>query len=192
MAKLKSCGLPKAKQQPVENLLKSYYTASNYHNHMKTMEYAALSEELKFYRSCYSVQKTYVDSVMSLFRTKYEQFIQELNESFNQPLRLLINKFWQMKDQSTEDNLKEFLGLFKSYAKRFDSILDSFELLPRSDLITATFINMIRQLDAQVAKLNKECQSNIEKLNIERIDLEELSLKSDYLLGDLLAQQENL
>ena len=91
---------------------------------MKSLECASMNEELKFYRSCYSLQKSYVESVMTLFQTKYEKFINELNESFNQPLTILIDKFWQMKNQSTEDNLKEFLGLFKVYLPKYTFLTD--------------------------------------------------------------------
>ncbi len=63
MSKLKSIGLPKSKLMPVECLLKAYYVASNYHNHMKSSEIVALNEEIKFYRSSYSLQKEYIESV---------------------------------------------------------------------------------------------------------------------------------
>ena len=63
MLKLKSIGLPKSKYQPVEVLLKAYYVASNYHHHMKSNEVAALNEEIKFYRSSYSLHKEYIESV---------------------------------------------------------------------------------------------------------------------------------
>ena len=97
LQKLKSIGLPKLKYQSVEVLLKSYFVASNYHHHMKSLEALALGEEIKFYRSCYTVQKTYIDSVMTLFKSKYEGFLDELKQNFNEPLRMLIKKFWLMK-----------------------------------------------------------------------------------------------
>ena len=97
LQKLKSIGLPKLKYQSVEVFLKSYFVASNYHNHMKSLEVLALGEEVKFYRSCYTLQKTYIESVMTLFKNKYESFLEELKQSFNEPLKMLIKKFWLMK-----------------------------------------------------------------------------------------------
>ncbi len=191
LSKLRATGIPKLKVQPVEALLKSYFIASNYHNHMKTVECAALSEEIKFYRSCYAIQKEYIDSVMHLFKSKYEQFINELNQNFNEPLNMLIRKFWQMRDESTEENLKEFLGLFKAYAQKFDTILKNFELMPKSDLVTAKFIELLRQLDKEVEKLNKECKSNLDKINIEKINLEDLTLKSENVLYEILNDENN-
>ncbi len=55
---------------------------------------------------------------MLLFMKKYEQFIDELKENLNVPLKHLIEKFWIMKNESTEQTLKEFLSYFKNYAKK--------------------------------------------------------------------------
>lgn len=184
--KLKSINLPKTKYHSVEVLVKSLFIASNYHYHMKGLESASFSEEIKFYRSCYSLQKSYIESVIHLFKEKYEQFVQELSDNLNEPLRCLIDKFWLMKENSTEENLKEFLGLFKSYAKKLDKVLKSFESMPSQDLISSTFNQLAIQLDDQVSKLNKSCLDNLEKLNLESINLNELSLDSDQLLNDFL------
>lgn len=186
LAKLKSIGLPKLKYQSVEVVMKSYFIASNYHHHMKSLELAGLNEEVKFYRSSYKVQKTYIESVISLFKTKYEQFLEELKQNFNDPLRTLIKKFWLMKDDSTEQNLKEFLGLFKVYAKKFENVLQSIEDMPKYDLISSTFDQLINNLDNEISILNKECLNNIEKININAIDLNELSAQSDNLLNDII------
>ena len=97
LQKLKSIGLPKLKYQSVEVLLKSFYVASNYHHHMKHLEVVGLGEEIKFYRSCYAAQKSYIESIMTLFKSKYESFLEELKQSFNEPLKMLIKKFWMMK-----------------------------------------------------------------------------------------------
>jgi hypothetical protein len=158
---------------------------------MKKLECTAVDEELKFYRSSYSVQRFYIESVMDLFKIKYEAFIAELNESFNQPLTLLIEKFWQMKNDSTESNLKEFLGLFKAYAKRFETVLRNFDLLPKSDLITETFVHLHGKLDEEVGRLNKECACNLEKINFEKLDLNELSTKANNLLSEIVQTSDD-
>ena len=85
------------KYQSVEVLLKSYFVASNYHCHLKNLELLGLGEEIKFYRSCYKVQKSYIESVMTLFKSKYESFLEELKQNFNEPLKMLIKKFWIMR-----------------------------------------------------------------------------------------------
>lgn len=153
---------------------------------MKSLELAGLNEEVKFYRSSYKVQKTYIESVISLFKTKYEQFLEELKQNFNDPLRTLIKNFWRMKEDSTEQNLKDFLGLFKAYAKKFENVLQSIENMPKYDLISSTFDQLINNLDNEISTMNKECLNNIEKINIDAIDLNELSAQSDNLLNDII------
>ncbi len=165
--------------------MKTLFVACNYQNHMKGLETAAYNEELKFYRSCYSIQKSYVESIMQLFKSKYEQFINELIEHFSQPLRVLIKKFWLLKEESSEENLKEFLGLFKVYGKKFEKLLDNIDDMPKSDLINETFHKLIAQLDEEINKLNKESLNNLEKMNLDLINLNELSLQSDQLLIDI-------
>ena len=78
MLKLKSIGLPKSKYQPVEVLFKAYYVASNYHHHMKSNEVAALNEEIKFYRSSYSLHKEYIESVS--LQTNFISYSMRLSE----------------------------------------------------------------------------------------------------------------
>lgn len=104
LQKLKSIGLPKLKYQSVEVLMKSFFVATNYHNHMKSLEVLALGEEVKFYRSCYALQKSYIESLMTLFKNKYESFLEELKQSFNEPLKMLIKKFWLMKVNKFKKN----------------------------------------------------------------------------------------
>lgn len=135
LTKLKSLSLPKSKYPAVEVLLKSYHIASNYHHHMRANELAAKDEELQFYRSSYQVQRDYIQAVMELFRSKYEAFLGELRENLNVPLRALIDKFWQMKAEASEVNLKEFLGYFKHYAKKFEEVIACIEQMPNNDLI---------------------------------------------------------
>ncbi|CAF0910568.1 unnamed protein product [Brachionus calyciflorus] len=167
MNKLKAIGLPKTKHQSVEILLKSLFISSNYHYHMKTQECTALNEELTFYRSCYSVQKSYVESITDLFRSKYEQFIKELTENIRDPLKILINKFWLMKEKSTEDNLKEFLSLFKSYTKIFDKVIQSFEFIPNDNVVNTTFDKLMLQIDTEINRLNETLLNKMEQISLE-------------------------
>ena len=153
---------------------------------MKSLESLAFNEELKFYRQCYSIQRSYIESVMNLFRVKFEQFITEIRDSFSAPLKALIEKFWLMKNESTEENLKDFLGFFKLHAKKFDSILENMEKLPENDLIEQTFHTLVNQLDDQIIGLNKTFSNNLDKINLNKIDLNELSAQSDSLLSEIL------
>lgn len=191
MEKLKSLSLPKSKQISVEILLKSLFVSSNYHFHMKSLECMALNEELGFYRSCYSLQKDYVNSIMELFRSKYSQFVKELSETIRDPLRILIDKFWLMKENSTEQNFKEFLGLFKKYVHIFDKVITNFDSIPNNDIITQTFNQLMAKLESEVSKLNEQCKNNVENINIESIDLKKLSLESDQILIDYIKPSPN-
>lgn len=69
---------------------------------------------------------------------KYEQFIDELRGHINVPLKHLIDKFWAMKTDTSEENLKEFLAYFKNYAKKFDLVISNIENMPNNDLIGTT------------------------------------------------------
>ena len=187
--------MPKIKFQSVECLFKAYHVAVNYHFFMKTLEVNALNEEVNFYRSSYSVQKSYIDSLMNLFKTKYYQFINELKENLNEPLRSLIHKFNLMKENSTEDNLKDFLHYFKLYSKKFDKILNNMDqCLPDADqdMIGTHFNTLIIQLDEQISKLNKQCAYNLEQLNIENLKLQDLSVESDQLVNDFVKLTPNI
>jgi hypothetical protein len=187
LARLKSFNLPKTKYQSVEVLLKSYQLASNYHHHMKSLECASMNEELKFYRSSYGLQKSYVESIITLFRIKYEQFIGELRENFYEPLRLLIGKFWQMKSDSSELNLKEFLNTFKLHAKKFERILDgAVAHLPDKERTEATFGELMIKLDLELDKLNQIYLNDMKKSTIDLESLKQMSNESDQLLVDFL------
>lgn len=192
MEKLKSISLPKSKQVSVEILIKSLFISSNYHFYMKSLECAALTEELGFYRSCYTLQKNYVHSVMELFRTKYEHFVKELSETVRDPLRILIDKFWLMKENSTEESLKEFLGIFKNYVRIFDKVVSNFDSIPNNDMITRAFNQLMAQLDFEVSKLNESCMNKVESINLENIDLKKLSIESDQILIDFVKPNPKL
>lgn len=188
MSRLKSIGLPKLKHQPVEMLLKSYHVACSYQNHMRTLEVAALNEELKFYRSCYSLQKNYIESIINLFRVKYEQFNAELNEHFYVPIGALNEKFWLMKEDTCEDKLRDFLTLYKLECVKFDKLIQSNarHSAASQDQPVNTFDQLINKLDDEINKLNKLFLTNMEKFNSEVIDLKNLCLESDQLLDELL------
>jgi hypothetical protein len=186
ITKLKTINLPKLKYQSVECLFKAYHVAVNYHFFMKTLEIKALNEEIQFYRESYSIQKSYIDSLMNLFKLKYDQFLNELKENLNEPLRNLIQKFNSMKENSTEESLKEFLTYFKQYGRKFDKCLNQMDqCMPDQDLVGANFNMLICQLDEQISSLNKQCSFNLEKLNLEKLNLEDLSAESDQLLNEL-------
>ena len=174
-------------------LLKAYFIASNYHCHMKSLECTALNEELAFYRSSYSLQKGYIESVMNLFKSKYEQFIQDLRLHLSEPLLAIVAKFWRMKEDSTEENLKDFLNLFKTHASKFETIMSNMSQLTaqNQDILTLTFNQLIVQLDNEVEALNRACLNNLEKLNLNSINLSELSQQSDQLLMDIVKRTPN-
>ena len=58
---------------------------------------------------------------------KYSEFLSELKSNLTEPLKSLVENFWQMKSQSTEENLKEFLCSFKNYAKKFEQVIGQIE-----------------------------------------------------------------
>ena len=175
------------------SLYEAYDVAVNYHYFMQTLEIKALNEEVSFYRASYAVQKEYINSLMNLFRTKYMQFIAELKESLDEPIRNLMLKFNQMKEESSEENLKSFLAYFKVYSKKFEKILANMnDCLPSQDLIGTHFNELIAQLDEQISNLNKQCAYNLEQLNMEKLNLEELSLQSDHLLNELVKLTPNI
>jgi hypothetical protein len=191
--------LPKQKQPAVEMLVKSYHVASNYHHHMKTLECSSLREEIEFYRSFYSLQKNYVESIIGLFKIKYQQFLDELKENFYAPLSLLVEKFWLMKGSDdgggqhdgggcTEESLRDFLNLFKVNSKRFQRILHStLTQTPTSDQVSSTFEQLIAKLDDEIEKLNKHFVANMANLSFQLEDVSSLSLESDKLLAEIIA-----
>ena len=122
--KLKAFNLPKPKYQQVEMLLKSLLVATNYHSHMSALQTSALNDELKFYRSSYGMQKSYIETVMNLFRLKYEQFLSELKLNLTEPLTSIVNNYWRMKEESSEETLKAFLNSFNDNASKFRDILN--------------------------------------------------------------------
>lgn len=187
LTKLKSIGIPKSKYQPIEVLFKAFFVASNYHHHIKSNELCALEEEIEFYRSSYSTQKSYIESVMHLFMKKYEHFIEELQVNLSVPLKSLIERFWIMKTESSEENLKEFLSFFKHYAKKFEQTLENIENMPKNDLIGNTFNELLRKLDTEVITLNSNFQKSIESLDLNKINLKELSNESDQIFSEVVS-----
>jgi hypothetical protein len=160
---------------------------------MQSLEIKSLNEQVAFYRGSYSVQKEYIDSLMNLFRTKYIQFIAELKESLDEPIRNLMQKFNKMKEESSEENLKSFLAYFKLYSKKFEKIFaNTNECLPSEDLIGTHFNELIFQLDEQISNLNKQCAYNLEEFRMEKLNLEELSIESDNLLNELVKLTPNI
>lgn len=184
--KLRTFNLGKTKQQLVEVLLKSYYVATNYHYHMKNLECMALNEEVKFYRSSYSLQKSYIESVISSFKSKYQEFMNELEERLKQPLRTLIDKFWLMKNESNEENLREFLSYFKLNSTKFEEILKNFDQFPNNDLINVTFEQVLIQLNNQIIEMNKNLMKKVHNYTNELNETNELSIQSDQLLNEII------
>ena len=178
--------MPKPKFQLVEVLVKSFFIASNYHLHMRSLECLALNEEIKFYRSSYSLQKNYVESVINSFKARYEQFTNELQQSLKQPLNELIEKFWMMKNESTEDNLKQFLNYFKNNTKNFKDILKSLEQCPDRELIGLTFQQILIQLENEIVNMNKAMMEKIADIQNDMENVGDLMTQSDELVNELV------
>ena len=153
---------------------------------MRNLELQALNDEVKFYRETYSTQKSYIESVMNSFKEKHQEFTRELELGLKEPLQLLIDKFWQMKEETTEENLKEFLNSFKLNSSKFQVILKSFEQLPQNDIINITFEQVLLRLDDQVVDMNKNLMKKIGNLTNELSAIRELSNQSDYLFNEVL------
>ncbi len=191
LKRVRSFSLGKTKQQLVEILIKSYYVASNYHYHMKNLEFIALNEEVKFYRASYSIQKNYVESVINSFKLKYEEFNRDLESNLKEPLQNLIDKFWKMKNESTEENLKEFLNNFKLNSLKFQEILNNFQQFPQNNLIKLTFEQILIQLESQIVEMNKNLMKKINNLTCEISTTQELSMQSDLLFNQVLKTSDD-
>jgi hypothetical protein len=153
---------------------------------MRNLELTALNEEVKFYRATYSVQKSYIESVMNSFKEKYQEFMRELEFNLKDPLESLVLKFWQMKDETTGDNLKDFLTNFKQNSVKFEEIIKNFELLPQNDLINLTFEQVLLRLEDQVVDMNKNLINKVNNLTSEIDKMKELSNQGDYLFNEVL------
>jgi hypothetical protein len=183
---MKALSLPKAKYQSLEILMKAYHLASNYHYHMKSVECAALMEELTFYRSTYSLQKRYIEELMDSFRKNFEQLENDLEISLGEPLKLLIEKFWRMKDDSTENNLKDFLGYFKANIEKFEKLLNALSQMPEKNDVALTFDQIYMHLNNDIQKLNSEYLKKLKELESSLVDLKNLSAQSDSILNEIL------
>lgn len=190
--RLKSFELPKQKREMVEMLVQSYIIASNYHRNMKNIENLAINEEIKFYRSCYALQKDYIESVINGFKCTYERFMNNLSENLKNPLTELISKFWKMKNESSEANLREFLQYFKETTCKFKTILEIFDQFPQNDAITETFNQVVLQLDNEITNLNKDFLKKASSFQEELIETNELIEQSEQVLTELVDDTQNL
>ena len=48
-----------------------------------------------------------------------KELTREQELGLKEPLQLLNDKFWQMKEETTEENLKDFLNSFKLNSSKF-------------------------------------------------------------------------
>jgi hypothetical protein len=192
LKRLKSFELPKSKYEMVEMLVKSYIIASNYHRNMKNIENLAINEEIKFYRLSYTLQKSYIKSVIDGFKSTYEGFMADLAENLKYPLKELINKFWKMKNDSSEVNLREFLQYFKDITSKFNSILEILDQFPQNDVIAATFNQVLLQLDNDLVNLNREFLEKANSFQEEIEETKDLILESEEVLTELLDDTQNL
>ena len=185
LLKVKSIGLPKAKQQPVEALLKAYHMAASYHYQMRCLECAALSDELDFHRACHALQKSYVEATIELFKTRYERLVTELREEAGEPLRALVAKFWLMREDTSEESLRDFLGLFKQHAAQFDAVLGIVNAAAEQEESASSMSAILVQLEENVQRLGSEWVSKANKLNANMAQIGEIAAQTDRLLVDI-------
>ncbi len=153
---------------------------------MKTLECLALNEELTFYRSCYAVQKGYIESVLNSFKAKYTEFTEHLKKTLESPLRVLIEKFWQMKNETTEVNLKAFLELFKQNSLYFNEILEKLEDFPKNNLIDTTFEQIQAQMNNQINFTNDKFSEKLKNFRLTADETHQMCTQSDELLSEIL------
>ncbi len=158
---------------------------------MRTNQLAATDQELQFYRQTYSVHKGYVNSVMQLFANKYSEFVDELRVNLTDPVKVLVDKFWLMKNETSEENLKEFLGLFKNYAKKFDLAVKGVEEVMAPEFVSDAFAQVAAKMEKEVAGLSRQCDKGLDELKANRLELDQLSRESDYILGEIISVTPN-
>jgi hypothetical protein len=154
---------------------------------MRTNQLAAADQELQFYRQTYSVHTDYVNSLMQLFADKYAGFVNELRVNLTEPVRVLVDKFWLMKTETSEENLKEFLGMFKNYAKKFDEVVKGVEEVMAPEFVSSAFKQLVAKMERQVTGMSRQCEKGLGELERNRSELEGLSRESDFILEEIVS-----
>ncbi|KAJ8304587.1 hypothetical protein KUTeg_018170, partial [Tegillarca granosa] len=119
--------LPRSKSGEVQKVIEALLKAVNYRHHMVTQEVKNLKEDVKFHKSVYNLQVSYIDSLFDVVRDGYANFEQSTNEIIVKPLKDILDAFEDLNNTASEDAFKEFLKKFKHNSEQLKNAVEKLD-----------------------------------------------------------------
>lgn len=165
--------LPKSKSADVHSVIETLIRTYNYKHQMSQHEIKSLREELKFHKSIYELQLSYVKSLFSVIREGYQSFQSSCDEIIANPFREVLEAYRQFKDEASEDGFKTFILKFDNCYEKVDHAVSQI-CVSNGEEFSEFGEAFLRELDKKISRSQ---------------NIRDKALREQ---GDLKAQQEKL
>ncbi|KAL8601219.1 hypothetical protein ACOMHN_003025 [Nucella lapillus] len=116
------------KAAEVRRCVRAALKACSHRGHMAGQEAAALREEVQFHQALHHLQLQYVQQVSDALRNGYSEFEQSTNDLLIQPLKRLLAAYRQLKNNSSQEGLREFLTILKQQEPQWMDIIQKLDI----------------------------------------------------------------
>ncbi|KAK3098152.1 hypothetical protein FSP39_016676, partial [Pinctada imbricata] len=180
--------LPRGRTADVHKTLEALVKAVNYKHHMMEQQVKALKDDVKFHKSVYNLQLSYIESLFHAMKEGYEYLERSTDEVIVTPLKEILEAYSDLKETASEEALKNFLTNFEHSFEKIDHAVNKLSLHQENG--TATFSQFGEEFYQQLDILVKKCQSDRDKAALEKEEVREQVRKSEDALQKYLTEQE--
>ncbi|XP_061173048.1 uncharacterized protein LOC133182285 [Saccostrea echinata] len=177
--------LPKSKSADVQSVVEALIRTFNYKNQMTQHEVKSLREELKFHKSVYDLQLSYVQSLFSVIRDGYKTFQSSCNEVIANPFREVLEAYTQFKEEASEAGFKNFVLKFDNCYEKVDHAVSQI-CVSEGEEFSEFGETFLRDIDKKIS----QCQHVRDKASREREELKAQQEKLEDELRSFLDEQE--
>ncbi|XP_042696337.2 uncharacterized protein LOC101949263 isoform X1 [Chrysemys picta bellii] len=114
-----------APQQRAKRAAETLVKACNYSRLMAMQQIHALQAELNFHRSMYNLQVKYTEAVFEGIKQAYHTFQENVVSVLCSPLQDVLSSYINLKAETSEVALRDFLTAFKNNAKQIQDTVDT-------------------------------------------------------------------
>nr|XP_022329996.1 uncharacterized protein LOC111128586 [Crassostrea virginica]XP_022329997.1 uncharacterized protein LOC111128586 [Crassostrea virginica]XP_022329998.1 uncharacterized protein LOC111128586 [Crassostrea virginica] len=177
--------LPKSKSGDVHSVIEALIRTFNYKNQMTQHEIKSLRDELKFHKSIYDLQLSYVQSLFSVIREGYQTFQVSCDDIIAKPFREVLESYTQFKEEASEDGFKAFILKFDNCYEKVEHAVSQI-CVSDGEEFSEFGETFLRDLDKKINRF----QNIRDKTSRERQELKSQQEKLERELRQFLDEQE--
>ncbi|KAL5004560.1 hypothetical protein ScPMuIL_018016 [Solemya velum] len=181
---------PRSKTAEVQKTIEALVKAFSFKTYMGNQQVKALNGEVKFHKSVYNIQLSYIESLFQAIRQGYTEFEQSTQHVVVEPLRNILQAYNQLTTSASETALRDFLTLFKNTEDQLQEAVDTLSISSEATSPGQTAISSFgEEFFKSLDNLVMQCQKNRDKRCLENDDLRAEQEKLNIELQNILEEQ---